>query len=469
MCSARAPHVPLWICALATLIIACGDSSGTQESSAPPLPLVEAIETRRGALPLEEVVPGVVRARNQVAIRPEISGRVVEVLVRSGEAVSQGQALVRLDDSETRERLRQAEADVRLEQAAAAAARARVAEREARVARTRALAEQELVSTLELETLEAQLAALQASADEAEARVEQAQAAVEERRSALEKTVVRAPVEGKVGDRRAEVGMLVDPSNVLFLVGDLDELIVEVNLTEEMLSSVHEGLPVVIEPRTSTSPVLGELSRISPFLAEESFTTLGEIDVDNREGRLRPGMFVTVRILVGESQQATLIPISAIWEEPGTAQSIVFVVLDPEGLESPTDSQAPTGEQERTTDYRVVEVLAEGRGAAGVTGLEEGDWVVTVGQHLLNAERRSLAASSGATGDSPPDGVRARIRPVSWAHVLELQDLQDEDLLEGFLEKQRLVAAALGAEIPDSEDAVDQVLEQAAARPAEAN
>jgi hypothetical protein len=102
-------------------------------------------------------------------------------------------------------------------------------------------------------------------------------------------------------------------------------------------------------------------------------------------------------------------------------------------------------------------VLAEGRGAAGVTGLDEGAWVVTVGQNLLAEELHAADREA----ETPPV---ARVRPVPWDRVLALQDLQDEDLLEGFLDKQRKVAAALGAEIPESEDAVEQVLAEAAAK-----
>jgi HlyD family secretion protein len=434
-------------------LLACS-APATQETTASRLaPLVEAVEARFGALPVEETVSGRVRARNQVAVRPEIEGRIVEVLVRSGEAIRKGQPLVRLDATEARERLRQAEADVRLAEAAAAAARARVAELEALVARTRALAEEKLVAAQELETQEAQLDALRASADEAAARVEQARATVEERRSALDKTVVRAPLAGRVGDRSAEVGMQVDPASVLFLAGDLSMLIVEVNLTETMLArGVEPGLPVVIETRGEGSePPRAELSRISPFLAEQSFTALGEIDVENRDGRLQPGMFTTVRILVGQSRRATLIPMTALWEDPVSGQRGVFVVEETAGLETPAEATTDSPEEPRGVSFRAVQVLAEGRGAAGVTGLDEGAWVVTVGQNLLGGNLQAAGRSEAAP-------TLARVRPVPWEQVLALQDLQDEDLLEDFLDKQRKVAAALGSEIPESEDAVDRIL-----------
>ena len=55
----------------------------------------------------------------------------------------------------------------------------------------------------------------------------------------------------------------------------------------------------------------------------------------------------------------------------------------------------------------------------------------------------------------------ARVRPIPWAQVLELEDLQREDLLERFLTKQRLVARAFGAELPESPEAVDEALRAA--------
>ncbi len=446
------------------LLAACGGDRDRDVGLAP-VPLVEAVQTRVGALPIEETLPGVVRARNQVTIRPEIDGRVVEVLVRSGEAVRAGQVLVRLDETEARERLRQAEADVRFAEASAVATRARVAELAARVARQRALAEQELVSAQDLESLEAQLDALRAGADEDVARVEQARATAEERRSALGKTEVRAPVSGRLGERRVEVGMRVDPSAVLFQVGDLDELIVELNLTEAMLARVATGQPALLSSRgDSGEPVRAELSRISPFLAEQSFTAAGEIDVDNRGGRLRPGMFVDVRILVGESRRATLVPVGALWDDPRSGRRGVFVVEEVSGLDEAPRDTTDSPETPRAVAFRRVEILAQGRGAAGVTGIDEGDWVVTVGQQLLGSELRAGRQAAAEGQDPAGDGaVSARVRPVSWQRVQALQDLQSEDLLEGFLEKQRRVAEALGAEIPESEDEVDRVMEEASA------
>lgn len=428
-----------------------------EAATEPRPPLVEAIEARVGALPLEETVHGVVRAENEVAVRPEISAPVAEVFVRSGEAVERGQILVRLRDDELREQLRRAEADVALANANAAESDARTAELEARVRRTRSLAAESLVSEQELETLVAQLEASRAATRASEARVEQARATADERRSALAKTLVRAPVAGRVGERRVEVGMLAQPGTVLFRVGGLDRVIVDVTLTEEMLSRVRPGLPVIIRPRDpGVEPVEASLSRVSPFLAAESFTTVGEIDLDNREGRLRSGMFVTVRILFGTTDEATLVPTSAVWEDPRTGEQGVFVVDDASGLEAPADGRADNPEQARSVSFRRVAVRAEGRGSVGVDGIAPGEWVVVSGQHLL---RRSLDDGTSAAAGMDAATTLARIRPTTWERVDALQNLQREDLLYDFLDKQQRVARALGAEIPESESVVQRVLD----------
>jgi len=98
---ARHPLHP--VCGLLVAVLpalgACGRPIA-EDSVASRAPLVEAVPARFGSLPVEETVPGVVRARNQVAIRPEIEARVIEVRVRSGATDERGDLLVRLDPAD---------------------------------------------------------------------------------------------------------------------------------------------------------------------------------------------------------------------------------------------------------------------------------------------------------------------------------------------------------------------------------
>jgi RND family efflux transporter MFP subunit len=434
---------PAGLVPLTLLAAALWSCRGTETGRGPaqkagPAPAVEAVRARSGSVPLEERLNGVVKAQNQVEVRPEITARVEKVLVRTGARVSRGQPLVELRDDELRERLRQAEASVRLEEAAARGARARTAEVEAQVVRARSLAAESLVSKLELDTLEAQLLAAQAAAEEAEARVEQARATLEERRSAVAKTVVRSPVDGRVGTRGVEPGMLVEPGTLLFQVGSLDELRVEVPLTSAMLQNVSAGQAVVIHA-PGGEPIEAKLSRVSPFLAESSFSTTGEIDVPGAPGRLRPGMFVNVDVLYGESDGATLVPASALWENPRSGQRGVYVARLPGTVGEPEASDgAELLPEAHPVEFRPVEVVADGRDQVGVRGVRDGEWVVTVGQSLLHDQSAELA----------------RVRPLRWERVLRLQGLQKEDLLRGFLEEQPRIARARGATPPSVEEFV---------------
>jgi hypothetical protein len=69
-----------------------------------------------------------------------------------------------------------------------------------------------------------------------------------------------------------------------------------------------------------------------------------------------------------------------------------------------------------------VKTIAEGAQIVGVGGVQPGEWVVVVGQHLLGRQQ---------------EGRSARARAIEWDRVLELQQLQREDLLRDFLERQQ--------------------------------
>lgn len=420
--------VTLALLSLAFVLAGCGSDASSDPADATPIPNVEAVEARHGAIPLRERVSGTVRSENQVAIRAEVEAPVVEVLVRSGDTVRAGQPLVRQDDTELRQQLRQAEASVQLAEASAAEQAARVSELESQAKRARSLADEGLVSPADLESLNSQLTAARASSRQAGARIEQARATAAERRSALGRTIVRAPVSGQVGQRNAEVGMLVRSDSLLFLIGDPGELIVEVPLTQEMLAHVSEGDPVIVStPGTTSANVTAAVSRISPFLESGSFSTVAEIDVKDAGASLRPGMFVTVDILYGRTDEATLVPSSALWEDPASGALKIFVVGAPAG-EQP---DAPA-----SVSSRGVRKIAEGAGVAGVEGVEPGEWVVVTGQHLLARD----------------EATAARVRRSAWERVVSLQQLQREDLLAQFLERQQRVARATGAEPPSGEE-----------------
>lgn len=390
------------------------------------VPAVEAVRAQFGSLPLTERLSGVVKARNQVEIYAEISAVVTAVHVQNGDEVDRGQPLVSLRDREFQERLNQARAALQIARAQARQAEARLKEAQSNLRRTRSLAEKELVNEAELETIETEALSAEADLELARARVQQAEATVAEQEDALSQTVIRAPVRGTVGNRNAEVGMMVGSGTRLFTLGQLDSVRVEVILTDRMLNYIETGQRAEIQSTALPSELLSApVSRISPFLHPVTHSTEAEIDLANPDHHLKSGMFVTVDVYYGESEQATLVPLSALYENPLTGATGVYVSRDTLG-KIPEEPLEASGMGNLTQPVRFefvpVEVIAKGRMSAGISGLEPDNWVVTIGQDLFGGE-------SG----------QARMRPVDWARVENLQSLQREDLLQEIVEQQPTV------------------------------
>lgn len=429
---------------LPATLAACGMSEGQIPEDEAPTPAVEAVQARYGALPLRERLTGNVRAAGQVVIYPEVSGPVVEVLARDGDQVSAGDPLVRIRGEASRSQLQQSQGGLANARAQRRQAQARLDELEARYERSEQLAAEDFISQEEIESLRAELESARAELASAEAAVDMAEGALGESRESVRQTTVRAPISGRVGRRNAEVGMYVSASTPLFTIGRVEQVQVEVSITQEMLSRIEVGQTAEIRSESLADTVLtAEVSRVSPFIEPGSFSAEAEIDVDNPDGLLLPGMFVTVDILYGESEEATLVPKSAIYEDPGTGALGVYVASSL-GLETepilPEDGERAPFTPPTPSEFQRVEVLAEGRHVAGVSGLEPDTWVIVVGQHLLSSQ------------DPEAGDPQARVRPITWERLIELQGLQREDLLRQFMEKQRRVAQAR----LDSAEAADE-------------
>jgi HlyD family secretion protein len=397
------------------------------------IPAVEAVQVLYGSLPLEERLSGSVRARNQTEIYAEVAAPVVEVLVNDGDNVAAGEVLLRLRSTDYEERVRQAESGLQVADARVRQAQASLTRAEATLNRMRTLHERGLASTVELE--EAEATALSAQADVELMRAQRAQAAsqLSERRTELGNTVVRAPITGVVGGRNAEIGQRVDGGTQLFSIGDPSEMRVRITLTERMLSYIQEGTSVNIVTDAAPERVIrARIDRISPFLHPVTHTTEAEMEVGQHDGVLRPGMFVTVDVLYGESELAALVPNAAIYRHPRDGREGVYVasladVEDPDavpGDEPGVDPDAllslsPEEIGPRDVVFVPVQVVARGRLVSGVAGVEPGAWVVTLGHRLL----------------SNRDSGQALIQPTPWEHIMNLQQMQSRDLLNIILEK----------------------------------
>ena len=269
-----------------------GGQSGTRE-----VPVMVA-QPKLKDFALEVEALGTVRAKESVDITAKVADRVAAIHFDEGKQVRKGEVLVELDNEEARADLAAAEA----------------AERESRSQFKRS---QELFQTRALS--EAQL-------DQLEATMLANQARVAAARSRLNDRIITAPFDGRVGLRNVSLGSLVSPGGVITTLDDLSVVKLDFAVPEIFLSSLKPGLTV--EAQSSAYPNTMFKGRVDSVDTRVDPTTRAVVVralIDNKDQRLRPGMFMTLQ-LVRSAGRALMLPESAI--VPEDSKHFVFVVAD---------------------------------------------------------------------------------------------------------------------------------------------
>lgn len=264
-----------------------------QPSQRAPAVVVEMVELE--SFPLAAEALGNARANESVDIRPKITATVTEILFEEGQSVNAGDVLIKLDN---------------LEQVAdLAAARAALVDSDASYQRSLELFESKVVAKSQL---------LQ---DEAKKIADEAMVSVAESRMA--ETIVRAPFAGRIGLRRVSLGSLVGPNTVITTLDDTDTIKVDFDLPEVYLSRLSPGLTV--RARSAAWPdqeFTGVVASIDTRVDTVSRTVRVRSVMPNSDGRLRPGMFLTVTLLK-ENVEALMIPERALIPERSSQYVLV--------------------------------------------------------------------------------------------------------------------------------------------------
>lgn len=270
---------------------------GAPGAAAPPVAVVTVpVESVPLAVSIDAL--GTLRANEAVEITAKVANQVTAVRFTEGQRVAAGQVLVELDSAQARAEL--------------AAAEAALTESRSAYSRSRDLFTRQALSQSQLEQIEATLRGN-------EARVEAARARVAD-------TVIRAPFAGRVGLRRVSIGTILSPGDPITTLDDTSVMKLDFDVPETFLGLLESGLEVsalsaAYPDRTFKGVVRTVDSRVDPV--SRSVTVRAELD--NAEGLLKPGMFMTVR-LTREAAPALVVPESAIVPERGKVY--VFVVED---------------------------------------------------------------------------------------------------------------------------------------------
>lgn len=276
--------------------------------------------------------PGKIESVEEAEIASQIIGRVIEVKVKEGDAVKQGDVLVQIDQTEARARLDSAVARIARLQAAIAQAESDVQKAHRDANQSTKLAGRGFTTPTELADSRTTLAKAEAALAMSRNDLAESMAMRRTSEEEVQRTTIRAPIDGVVSGLNVDVGEIVIagttnlPGSVLMKVSDMNRMRVRADVDETDVLLVRSGQPARIYLQADQlRPVTGQVDRVAPQGKAKkedvvSFETLVRVDspetsTSTREGgepALRPGMSATVEVEVRRAASAVSVPAQAV-------------------------------------------------------------------------------------------------------------------------------------------------------------
>ena len=241
---------------------------------------------------------GEIEAVQSIELRPELEGRIREILVREGTEIRAGTPLFKVDDAELKAQVARLEAERDLAESA--------------LRRTRDLMERNASSQADLEV--------------AEANARSAVAALELQQVRLDRTVVRAPFAGVVGERFVSLGDYVTTATRLTTLQTVDPQRAAFEVPERYADRLERNQRVTFAVAASQREFEGIVDFVDPVVQLPARTITVKARVRNRNRELKVGMFIEVRLATDMRPNATIIPEDAIL--PLSGATFVWVISE---------------------------------------------------------------------------------------------------------------------------------------------
>ncbi len=298
---------------------------------------------------------GYVVAQRKAAVASKATGRLEWLGVREGSRVKEGEVLARLENLDVTAQMDQAAANVRLAQANLEQGQAELEEAERALKRSRELLERKFVSQAAHDTAIARYDKARAAISGYKAAIAVAQANFRASEVAVEQTLIRAPFDGVVLTKNANVGDVITPFSsalgsqaAVVTMADMSTLEVEADVAEANLSKVKLDQPCEIQ--LDALPDLrfrGELHRIVPTVDRSKATVTAKIRFVDTDPRILPEMAAKVAFLSREVPPDERTPRTVV--QPGAIVSrggrdVVFVVKDDKAVETAVQTAGRIGD-----------------------------------------------------------------------------------------------------------------------------
>lgn len=325
--------------------------------------VVEVARTKAAMLPGTITAIGSLKSDESVSLRPEVSGRISEILFREGQPVEKGAVLVKLDASVQRAEVQQAEANLGLAKS--------------RLERARDLFSKNFISAQ--------------ARDEAESNYKVAQAAYDLTAARLTKLEIRAPFSGMVGLRQVSTGDYIKDGQDIANLEGIDPLKVDFRVPEIFLKkvAVNQNLQITLDALPDNT-FAGRVFAINPLVDAGGRAIVVRALVKNSGQRLRPGMFARVRLLTDDKKETLALPEQSI--VPSGDEFYVFRVIDGRAVRTKVEiGQRSDGQVEIVTGLKNDELVV----TAGQLKIRDGAPVKVAGEGNPPASTAGAPASRG--------------------------------------------------------------------------
>ncbi|MBE2212869.1 MAG: efflux RND transporter periplasmic adaptor subunit [Opitutaceae bacterium] len=395
---------------------------------------------------------GKIQPEVEVKIAPEVSGEILEMPLREGDAVKARDLLVRIKSDNYRFQVEQREADLVATRASAVDSKARLLKAEEDLRRSEELAVKNLVSESDLLAARTTAEAARAGYESALAQIKRAEGMLSQAQDQLEKTIIYSPMDGTVSQRTSEVGERVAGTGQyggaeIMRVADLANMEVRVNVNENDIVNVKIGdksrISIDAYPNRQFTGEVKEIAsaaKTTGLQTQEEVTNFQvKIRITDKDVALRPGMSAAVDIETRTVEHVVAVPTQAVTARSREkAQTIDELASSREAKEKETrgDGQAAAvneklrRERERADrealqrvvfvrDGDAVKMVVVETGIADTThteiksGLKEGDEVVTGSYAVIS---RTLK-----------DGMKVRLQPAKKSDDKKTADEKSAD------------------------------------------
>lgn len=283
------------------LLSACGSKDHIAQNENPPVPVL-AVAPIVKDVPLYLESIGTLQPAVLMGITPRVNGTLEKVFVAEGDWVEQGAPLFQIEAKPYLIKVQESEAQLALDRATLSSA-------QKKLERYKSLAQKDLLAQTEWDELETQTEKAEATLKADEARLEMA-------KLDLERCTIISPIDGRIGKLDAHPGLLVANGQAapLATVAKLNPLIVEFTVTENEFANIPANENgIEIQPLCSTKcATAGQVTFLDNHFDPKTGLLLVRGKVSNNELTLRPGQSVRVRLVIGLTKDAKLIPEKAI-------------------------------------------------------------------------------------------------------------------------------------------------------------